>query len=61
MYMPTEKLYTVQELCTTLGLTARTITDLLRANTIKGFKVFGKWVITHSDLVAYVTAQKSNK
>lgn len=55
-----EQIYTVKSLCAYLELTERTVTDLLRSGRLKGYKVFNKWLVTHSDLLAYVTAQKSN-
>ena len=55
-----EQIYTVKSLCAYLELTERTVTDLLRSGRLKGYKVFNKWLVTHSDLVAYITAQKSN-
>ncbi len=56
-----EQIYTVKTLCSYLELTERTVTDLLRSGKLKGYKVFNKWLVTHSDLLAYVTAQKSNE
>jgi excisionase family DNA binding protein len=56
-----EQIYTVKSLCAYLELTERTVTDLLRSGRLKGYKVFNKWLVTHSDLLAYVTAQKSNE
>lgn len=55
-----EQIYTVKSLCAYLELTERTVTDLLRSGRLKGYKVFNKWLVTHSDLIAYITAQKSN-
>ena len=55
-----EQIYTVKTLCSYLELTERTVTDLLRSGKLKGYKVFNKWLVVHSDLLAYVTAQKSN-
>lgn len=55
-----EQIYTVKSLCAYLELTERTVTDLLRSGRLKGYKVFNKWLVTHSDLLAYVVAQKSN-
>ncbi len=55
-----EQIYTVKSLCAYLELTERTVTDLLRSGRLKGYKVFNKWLVTHSDLLTYVTAQKSN-
>ena len=55
-----EQIYTVKSLCVYLDLTPRTVTDLLSSGKLKGYKVFNKWLVTHSDLLAYVTAQKSN-
>ena len=55
-----EQIYTVKTLCSYLELTERTVTDLLRSGKLKGYKVFNKWLVTHSDLLNYVTAQKSN-
>ena len=56
-----EQIYTVKSLCAYLELTERTVTDLLRSGRLKGYKVFNKWLVTHSDLLADVTAQKSNE
>ena len=56
-----EQIHTVKSLCAYLELTERTVTDLLRSGRLKGYKVFNKWLVTHSDLLAYVTAQKSNE
>ena len=58
--MQKEEIYTVKQLCEKLDLVERTVTDLLRSGKLKGYKVFNKWLVTHSDLIAYITAQKSN-
>ena len=55
-----EQIYTVKSLCAYLELTERTVTDLLRSGRLKGYKVFNKWLVTHSDLLAYIKTNKTN-
>lgn len=58
--MPKEEIYTVKQLCEKLDLVERTVTDLLRSGKLRGYKVFNKWIVTHTDLINYIKSNKTN-
>lgn len=58
--MQKEEIYTVKQLCEKLDLVERTVTDLLRSNKLRGYKVFNKWIVTHTDLINYIKSNKTN-
>ena len=58
--MQKEEIYTVKQLCEKLDLVERTVTDLLRSGNLSGYKVFNKWIVTHTDLINYIKSNKTN-
>ena len=48
------KIYTVPQLAKALEVSERTIRDLLRKKTIKGYKKLNKWFVLHADLINWL-------
>ena len=59
--MKTEKLYTLTELETIIGVTHRTLQEYVKLQKIRARKICGKWRVTETDLQAFLTGSQSNQ
>jgi excisionase family DNA binding protein len=54
----TGKIYTVKEVQELLGLSERTIFNLLKRDELKGFKAGREWRFTEGDIQDYINRQR---
>lgn len=51
-----KKVYTVPDIMQLLGISRRSVTNLLTGGKIKAKKVAGKWIVTESNLSQFLEA-----
>jgi len=52
------KLYSVKDLCKSLGVNARTVREWFKSGKIKGVKIGTEWHITEENLGKYLNAEE---